>query len=272
MYTNRYPTAKLNGKSFFSNFIYGMSLPVHADGEPPADPTPTPAPAAAPQVNFEEMIARVRREEKDKLYGKIKKLEEENATLRTSNNDYILKIAGYQAQVEKLTADLTAAQSKGDDDEVKKLNDKIQSLTTELEEAKKNTPDEASIRAQIEAEYEVKLYIKDKLAENTENILPVFVESVTGKTKEEVDAAITAAVDKSTKVKKDLGLIDENGNPVGAKGKPKKSDTTPAKQKTNPPAVNPASVEGEEFDPDYVRNLDPRSPEYAEFRKKMGLR
>lgn len=269
MYTNRYPFAKQNGKSFFSKFIYGMSMPVHADGEPPTDPpTPNPAPATPP-VNFEEMIARVRREEKDKLYGRIKKLEDENATLRTSNNDYILKIAGYQTQVDKLTADLEAAKKQDNEGEVKKLNDKIQSLTAELEEAKKNVPDEAAIRAQVEAEYEVKLYLKDKLAENSDKILPVFVEGVTGKTKEEIDASITAAVDKSTKTKKDLGLIDDDGNPVGgAKGK-KKSDKTP---KTNPPVVNPAPVDTEEFDPDYVRNLDPRSPEYAEFRKKMGLR
>ena len=30
--------------------------------------------------------------------------------------------------------------------------------------------------------------------------------------------------------------------------------------------------DGEEFDAEYVRNLDPRSKEYAEFRKKMGLK
>ena len=97
-----------------------------------------------------------------------------------------------------------------------------------------------------------------------------------GGTREEVDASIKAAVEKSTKVKKDLGLIDEDGNPVEPKGK-KKSGKEPEeepgkKKKTNPPVASPAKIEDEGFDPDYIRNLDPRSPEYAEFRKKMGLR
>lgn len=269
MFTNSFTNAKRNGKSFFNKFIYGMSMPVHAEGEPPADPTPDPAPAPAPgkspqtQMNFEEMIARVRREEKDKLYGKIKKLEEEVSTLRESNNSYILQIADYQKRLEE-------AQKKSDPDEVKKLNDKISELTTALDEAKKNTPDEAAIRAQVEAEFEVKMYAKDKLAEQKDNILSIFEGEVTGKTKEEVDAAITAAVEKSTKVKKDLGLIDDKGNPVGGKKKSDKEDPASGK-KTNPPTVSPAAVDEEAFDPDYIRNLDPRSPEYAEFRKKMGL-
>ena len=54
--------------------------------------------------------------------------------------------------------------------------------------------------------------------------------------------------------------------------KKKQSKEEPKKQKKAPPA-NPAShEEGEEYDAEYIRNLDPRSKEYAEFRKKLGLR
>lgn len=269
MLTNSFKNAKRNGKSIFDKFIFGMSMPVHADEEPPTpdpvtDPAPAPGKSPSTQVNFEEMIARVRREEKDKLYGKIKKLEDEVSTLRESNNGYILQIASYQARLEE-------AQKKNDPEEVKKLNDKISELTSALEEAKKNTPDEKAIRAQVEAEYEVKMYTQTKLTEQKDNILSAFVGTVTGKTKEEVDAAITAAVEKSTAVKKELGLIDEDGKPVGGKKKSDKEDPAPGKKKTSPPTVNPAAVDEEAFDPDYIRNLDPRSPEYAEFRKKMGL-
>ena len=53
-----------------------------------------------------------------------------------------------------------------------------------------------------------------------------------------------------------------------------KGKKTPAPQKQKKaPASNPATDgDGEEFDAEYIRNLDPRSKEYAEFRKKMGLR
>lgn len=261
--------AKHNGNSLFKKFIYGMSMSVHAD-EPdePGSPAPAGSPNPSQGMNFEEMIARVRREEKDKLYGTIKKKDETIATLRESNNGYILQIAEYQKKLEE-------AQKKSDPDEVKTLQDKVTELTAALEEAKKNVPDESAIRARIEAEYEVKMYAKDKLAEHHEDILPVFVTEVKGDTKEEVDASIQSAVEKSTKVKKDLGLIDDEGNPVEPKGKKKSGkepEDEPGKKKSNPPKASPAKMDDEGFDPDYIRNLDPRSPEYAEFRKKMGLR
>ena len=266
MLTKSLYNAKHTGNSLFSKFIYGMFMNVHADepAEPGADPKLSPAPT----LNYEEMIARVRREEKDKLYGALKKKDETIAALRESNNGYILQIAEYQKKLEE-------AQKQSNPDEVKQLNDKIAELTTALEEANKNVPDEAAIREQVKAEYEVKMYAKDELAKHQGDILPIFADEVKGGTREEVDASIKAAVEKSTKVKKDLGLIDEDGNPVEPKGK--KSDKKPEedpgkKKKTNPPVASPASIEDDGFDPDYIRNLDPRSPEYAEFRKKMGLR
>lgn len=267
MLTKSLYNAKHTGNSFFKKFIYGMSMSVHADE--PAEPGEDPKPNPAPSMNYEEMIARVRREEKDKLYGSLKKKDETIATLRESNNGYILQIAEYQKKLEE-------AQKQSNTDEVKQLNDKIAELTAALEEAKKNVPDEAAIREQVKAEYEVKMYAKDELAKHKGDILSIFADEVKGGTREEVDASIKAAVEKSTKVKKDLGLIDEDGNPVEPKGK-KKSGKEPEeepgkKKKTNPPVASPAKIEDEGFDPDYIRNLDPRSPEYAEFRKKMGLR
>lgn len=269
MLTKSLYNAKHTGNSLLSKFIYGMSMSVHADepAEPSTDPAPSTNPNPAPQMNYEEMIARVRREEKDKLYGTIRKKDETIAALRESNNKYILQIAEYQKKLEE-------AQSQNNPDEVKRLNEKVTELTAALEEAKKSVPDEAAIREQVRAEYEVKMYAKDELVKHNGDILPVFADEVKGGTREEVDASIKAAVEKSNKVKKDLGLIDEEGNPVVPKGKKSasKSGEDPDKKKEAPPISAPAGMDDEGFDPDYVRNLDPRSPEYAEFRKKMGLR
>ena len=270
MLTKSLYNAKHNGNFFFKKFIYGMSMNVHADEttEPGGD-DPKPGANPAPTMNYEEMIARVRREEKDKLYGTIKKKDETIASLRESINGYILQIAEYQKKLEE-------AQKQSNPDEIKQLNDKVAELTAALEEAKKNTPNEDAIREQVKAEYEVKMYAKEQLAEHKDDILSIFTEEVKGGTREEVDASIKAAVEKSTKVKKDLGLIDENGNPVGGTTKKKsggkEKGEEPDKKKTNPPVASPASMEDEGFDPEYIRNLDPRSPEYKEFRKKMSIR
>lgn len=260
MYTERFNTAKLNGKSFFRNFNV---LRVHADegdGSPTSgNPNPEPSPSGVP-FNFEEMIARVRKEEKDKLYGRIQKAEEEVKKLRDSNNGYIMQIAEYQKRLEE-------AEKKGDESKVTELTEKVAALEKELEEAKANVPDTEAIRAEIEAEYRVKMYIKDKIAENKDNVLSVFTDSITGSTEEEVDASLAAAIEKSTQIKKDLGLIDEEGNPIE-----KETKKSAKKKEKNPPVANPAKQEEETFDADYIRSLDPRSPEYAEFRKKMGLK
>lgn len=270
MLTGSHCTAKHIGNSFFKTLIPGLCLFAHADESSEQDGKGAGSEAPSSQMNYEEMIARVRREEKDKLYGTIKKKDETISALRDSNNGYILKIAEYQKKLDELEG-----QNSGE--EVQRLKDEIAKLNVALEEAKKNIPDESAIREQVKAEYEVKMYAKDELAKHRSDILSIFDDDVKGGTREEVDASIKAAVEKSTKVKKDLGLIDEDGNPVEPKGK-KKSDKEPEegetgkKKKTSPPVTYPASMEDEGFDPDYIRNLDPRSKEYADFRKKMGLR
>lgn len=228
--------------------------------QPPVE-TPTPQGNTQPtSMNFEEMIARVRKEEKDKLYGEIQRLKGESETLRKSNNAYILQAAGLQKQVEDLQANSDTAA----------LNARIKELEGQLEEAKK-APDEAAIRAQIEAEYKVKLYAQEKLSEHKDEIISSFAAEVTGTTNEEVDAAVQKAIEKSLAIKKELGLVDEEGKPTkGGKKSGRRKTSAPALD--NPPPVsNPSAMEDDEFDIEYVRGLDVNSPEYAAFRKKMGL-
>ena len=261
--------AKLTRDNFMRSFINRLCINAHADEEPPvADPTPSSN--TPPAIDIETLLARVRKEEKDKLYGEIKKLKDENLAYKGKIENYVLSIGSYQTEAEKLRAEIDKLkQAPGDAEKV--LQDKIEKLQKELDDAKKNTPDEKALREQIAAEYEVKSYMKDKLAENKDTILSSFAGDVKGVTKEEIDASIAAAVEKTMQIKKDLGLLDADGNPVVPNTtKPTLKDKKDTNKKT-PPVAAPAASSTEDFDPDYVRNLDPSSPEYAEFRKKMGL-
>ena len=69
------------------------------------------------QINYEELIAIARREEKDKLYPQISRLKEDLKVMTKLNNDNLLKIA----ELEK---------SKGDNGakEIEKLNKEIVKL------------------------------------------------------------------------------------------------------------------------------------------------
>ena len=217
----------------------------------------------APQINFETLIANARREEKEKLYPRIKKLEDENKALVQTNNDNLMKLAQVQRELEELKA------SNGESRRVKDLETQLAEAQAEIKTLKESTPNEDEIRARIEAEYEVKMYRTTKLAEGSDSILAVFADEVTGSTREEIDASFERAVAKTVQTKKQLGLLDENGNPVGTKKTPA---PTTKKSTTTPPVANPSAEEDDKFDLEYVQNLDPRSKEYAEFRKKMGLR
>ena len=218
----------------------------------------------SPQINFETLIANARKEEKEKLYPRIKKLEDENKALVQTNNDTLLRLATVQKELDELKA------NKGENQKIKDLEKELETLKAENVTLKESTPKEEEIRNQIKAEYEVKLYRTEKLNENKDSILSVFVDEVSGNTKEEIDASITKVITKTVDTKKQLGLVDEDGNPITPK---KKEEKDPKKAPTKPPVANPNDgADGEEFDLDYVRNLDPRSAEYQEFRKKMGLK
>ena len=195
----------------------------------------------------------------------IKKAEEENKTLTASINKYLLENAALKDEIEKLK------NKSGDDSKIKELEEKIATLENENKTLKENTPNEEEIRQRIEAEYEVKLYAQEQITANKDSIISILIPEITGKTKEEIDSAIASAKEKTKTIKKDLGLEVEDDDDDEGKSKKKKTPA-PTKQKKAPAAAPAVDDDGEEFDAEYVRNLDPRSKEYAEFRKKMGLK
>lgn len=247
-----------------------MSALADDGGTGATDPTP-PVANGGSQLNFEQLIANARKEEKDKLYPQIEKLKTENANLVSNINNYLLKIGDLEELIKKL-------QEEGGDSEkdtqIANLTQQVNDLTTELNQLKESVVDEATLRQQIEKEYEDK-YKLDKfrdtaIAEAGEAILPVFATEIVGTTEDEIKTAIENAKKKTFDTKKSLGLIDDEGNPVGGT-KPAQADDK-GQKKATPPTPAPSATGSEKYDAEYVRNLDPRSPEYAEWRKKMGLK
>jgi len=241
-----------------------LSLKAYAEETDPAnEPEDKGGEGNNPQLtfNFEAMIAQARKEEKDKLYPRLKKAEDEVKVLTSSVNKYLLENAALKEELEKMKS------SKGDSKEITELKSKIEALEAENKALKESISNEDEIRNKIKAEYEIKLYAKEQLEANKGEILSIFASEIVGDTKEAIDQAIIAAKEKTLSIKKDLGLVDEDGKEITT---PKKK--SPADKKKAPPAAPADGGDEETFDAEYIRNLDPRSPEYAEFRKKMGLK
>ena len=218
-------------------------------------------------INYEDLIAKARREEKEKQYKTIDKLKGQVSTLTEQHNNDLLVIAGLKEDLKEANEKLTKAGS-GDSEEVKTLKDTLKSLekdkedlekkVTKLEENKPVSREEveAEVRAELEAEYEVKTYKAEKMAELKDDIL--VPELVMGTTKEEIDASIQSALDRSAEIKKNLGI----------------SETTKKTKRTPKTPSNPSisKVQDKEYSMEYLASLDVSSEEYKEVRKQLGLR
>ena len=259
-----------NFKDFFPTIPKLFALRVHADEEGGADPEPSNKEGnepPKPTINYEDLISKARAEEKSKQYNTIKKLKGQIDTLTNQHNDDLLKIGQLEKDLETANKKLETS-GQGDSEEVNTLKKEIEdlnkdkkSLTKKLEDLEKNTIPreelENEIRTELEAEYATKTYKAEKMAELKDDIL--VPELVMGSTKEEIDASIEVALAKSKEIREKLGITEGSKSPQG------RTPKTPSS-----PSVS--GVQNAQFSEDYIASLDVRSPEYAEFRKQIGLR
>jgi len=221
-----------------------------------------------PAINYEDLIAKARREEKEKQYKALEKLKTQISTMTEQHNKDLLRIGELENQVKAAEEKLTKAKS-GDSEEVTALKGEITTLKGEKEALEKKVAEyekqpvvkrediEAELRKQFEAEYEVKTYKVTKLAEFKDQIL--VPELVIGDTKEDIDASIQSALERSAEIRKSLGITDDG------KSSKKRTPKTPAN-----PSVS--KIQDTDVSLERLATMDVRSPEYAELRKQLGLR
>lgn len=242
-------------KTKMNEIFKKVSFRVQAEEQPKEDNKEEPqqvgqASTPQPTVNFEDLIANARKQEKDKLYPQIKKLEEENKKLIEKNNQHLLTIGEKDAKIQELTSEVTKATdntNKSTSEREKALQNEIETLKTQIANMEKDAISVEDIESSIRAEYEVKLYREQKLREVGDTVIP---ELITGTTKEEIDASIVASQERFNQISnKILGSVNM---PVAN--------------------VSTSSFQSKDLKLEDIANLDPRSPEYAQLRAKLGLR
>lgn len=244
------------------------TISLKAFAEEGGEPDGGAEPKTTPTINYEDLIAKARKEEKEKQYKAIEKLKTQANTLTEQHNNDLLKIADLEKQLKDANDKLTTA-GKGDSEEVKTLRETIKGLENDKESLDKKVKEfeskkpvsreevEAEVRAELEAEYEVKTYKAEKMAELKDDIL--VPELVFGSTKEEIDASIQSALERSAKIKESLGITGNN------------KKTAPRTPKTPSPSTESGAM-GKQYTMEYLASLDVSSPEYAKVRKELGLR
>lgn len=218
--------------------------------------------APDPVVNYEDLIAKARRDEKNKQQSKIAKLEEQITILTTQHNDDLLAIATAEKKVEKAETALTSA-GTGDSEELVTLKGTVKALKKERDELKvkvekfeeapivNETEVETRVREQVEAEYKVKEHRITQIAKLGDEIL--VPELIMGNTVEEIDATIELAKARSEEIRKS----------IGATQKPSKRTPNSKAPATNEPFGEISTEE--------LLKMDVNSQEYRDYRKRMGL-
>ena len=259
---------KKNFKDFFSTVSRSLVLNVHADEEGGDEPKDGDEPKNTPTINYEDLISKARAEEKAKQYKAIEKLKGQIETLTKQHNEDLLKIGQLEEDLKTSNSKLQTV-GQGDSEEIKTLKEEIATLKADKKGLEKQLEDiyndtvtreelENEIRTELEAEYTTKTYRAEKMAELKDEIL--VPELVIGNTVEEIDASIKVALEKSKSIREKLGIVD--GQPKSPQGRTPKTPSNPSMSR----------VQDSQFSMEYIASLDVKSPEYAEFRKQMGLR
>lgn len=164
---------------------------------PAAPPAPTPG---ITQEQFMEMVEKVRKEEKDKLYPQIEELKSQVGTFTKEREDLAALAAAEQARLEEEARqqqqqEMTAIQrlEEVDLEWKQRFNQQQQELETER-----------ALRAK-EAEFaQLAEFRARRIAEESDNIVPQLVDMVGGNTPEQIEQSIARMKEKSAQMVADI--------------------------------------------------------------------
>lgn len=225
-----------------------------------------PAPVSQPQpVSYEQLIARARQEEKDKLYPQLKAEKDKVAELTSKNNDLLVQVGTLKNENDVMKAqieDLKNNKGANENAEITRLKEELNKVQKEYKEFKAGVVDEATLRQQVEAEvkqqYEVEMYKVEKLNsdEFKGQIIP---ELVSGDTKEAIDESLAKSKARYEE------LIGVNKNQQQQQGQQLGAVPTMPVGNPNTQSFISATISAEE-----IQRMTPA--QWAEYRTKLGLK
>jgi hypothetical protein len=155
-----------------------------------------PTPKNSSKFYTEDDLAKVRSQEKEKLYPQIEKLKEELDSLKKDREAEALRVAEEEAK--KATLEQEALEA---DMDVRQLLQKKEADWQEQLERERQERERAFALLERERNFaDLQSYRQNRLDEERETIIPELLDLVSGNTKEEVDSSIEGLKERSARI------------------------------------------------------------------------
>jgi hypothetical protein len=219
---------------------------------PPAPPAP---PAGITQQQLDEALAKVRQEEKDKLYPTLQELQGKVATFEQEREAAVEAAAEQERQ--RVAAEEAAATAE--QTAIERLTASEERWGQRFEQMEADRQREVALRER-ETQYAQMLDYKGRLlAQYGEQIDPRFLDYISGNTPEELDQAVALAVSKTAEI---AGEIDQ-----ALQGQRRQIPLPVSGQPTIDAATLAGQQQQQELTADDIRNMD--MSEYAQYRSQL---
>lgn len=255
------------------------------DGSTPFVPVQTPPLQPGEKFFTEADVARIRQEEKDKLYGEISRNNQELAALREQVGTLTSAQQAEQQRLEqeqqRLEAERRAQEEKELDaktlverrtEEWRQQLDQVnQTWSQRFEESEQQRLAAEALAAKEREFSELRDYTQQQIAAHQNEIAPQLLPFVTGNSREEIDASIARVIASTNDIAAEMQQITTPVVP------PEQQVVIPQQQQVILPGTRPTGVPGN-TDPaaqmqtltqDQINNMS--MSEYAKLRQQMGI-
>ena len=151
------------------------------------------------QFYTEEDLAKVRSQEKDKLYPMIDQLKDEVALLKKEREEQAARMAAEQAELEAARAAKQKEEQEADLEVRDLIKVKEQEWQEQLERERQERERAFALLEQERAFTDLQNY-RARVEQERENIMPELLDLIAGNTREEIDASLEGLKERSARI------------------------------------------------------------------------
>jgi DNA repair exonuclease SbcCD ATPase subunit len=155
---------------------------------------------STPKFYTEDDLAKVRSQEKDKLYPQIEQLKDEVSSLRKEREEEAARLAAAAAEKESAEAAAQKEQKESELEVRELLKVKEQEWSEQLERERQERERAFALLEQERAFTDLQNYRNSRLEQERETIIPELVDLLSGNTPEEVDASLEGLKERSARI------------------------------------------------------------------------